>query len=53
MGLKPTNRAALDAGNQHHARKAVAERIAGWLVTFGRVLIVVALLLILLWVPFR
>ena len=29
LGLVPANRAALDAGNRHHAGKAVAERIAG------------------------
>jgi len=29
LGLEPGNRAAVDAGTQHHARRAVAERIAG------------------------
>jgi hypothetical protein len=48
LGLEPENRAALDAGNRHHARKAVAERVAGGVITLGRVLAVVAVLVLLL-----
>lgn len=51
LGLEPENQAALDAGNRHHARKAVAEWIAGVAITLGRVLAVLAAvaLLLLLW----
>jgi hypothetical protein len=51
MGLEPENRAALDAGTRHHARKAVAERVAGGAITLGRLLAVLAVmvLLLLLW----
>ena len=50
LGLEPGNRPALDAGNRHHARKSVAERIADGSIGVGRGLIVVALvLLLLLW----
>jgi hypothetical protein len=51
MGLEPENRASLDAGNRHHARKSVAERIAGGAITLGRILAVLAAvaLLLLLW----
>jgi hypothetical protein len=43
LGLKAENREALDAGNRHHARKAVAERIAGGALRTGRMLVVIAL----------
>ena len=51
LGLEPENWQALAAGDRHHARKAVAERIAGGSITLGRFLIVLAalLLLLLLW----
>jgi hypothetical protein len=51
LGLKPANRAALDAGDRHHARKAVAEQIAGGSIMLGRFLAVVAavVLIVLLW----
>ena len=42
----------LAAGDRHHARKAVAERVAGGSITLGRLLAVlaaVALLLLLWW----
>ena len=42
LGLEPGNRAAMDAGNRHHARKAVAERVAGGSLSVGRVLVVLA-----------
>jgi hypothetical protein len=53
LGLPPANQAALDAGNRHHARKAVAERIAGGLVTLGRALMLLALVVLLLWLLSR
>jgi hypothetical protein len=54
LGLEPGNRAAIDAGNRHHARKAVAERVAGGSLAVGRVLVVLAVLgLFLLWVLTR
>jgi hypothetical protein len=51
MGLEPKNREALAAGDRHHARKAVAERIAGGSITLGRILAVLAamVLFLLLW----
>jgi hypothetical protein len=53
LGLEPGNRAALDAGARHHAGKAVAERVAGGSIGVGRMLIVVALLLLILWWVWR
>jgi hypothetical protein len=52
LGLPVGNREAMEAGERHHARKAVAERIAGGSITLGRfvaILAVLALLLLLLW----
>lgn len=51
QGLQPANRAAMDAGTQHHERKAAVERIAGSSITLGRFLAVLAavVLLLLLW----
>jgi PD-(D/E)XK nuclease superfamily len=52
LGLEPENQAALDAGNRHHALKAIAERIAGGSILLGRILVAlaaVALLLLLWW----
>jgi hypothetical protein len=53
LELLSANRAALDAGTQHHARKAVAERIAGWLVVLGRALLLAVILVLFAWVLFR
>ena len=53
LGLPAANRAALDAGNQHHARKALAERLAGLCLALGRFLLVVAFLAFLLWLLLR
>ena len=53
LGLEPGNQAVRDAGNRHHARKAVAERLAGWALGLGRLLVVLALLGLLLWVLTR
>lgn len=51
LGLEPGNREALAAGERHHARKAVAERIAGGSIALGRLLIVLAAvaLILVLW----
>jgi hypothetical protein len=54
MGLPAENQAALDAGNRHHARKAVAERVAGGAIGLGKTLVLAAvLLLVLLWLVWR
>ena len=54
LGLEPGKRAALDAGDQHHAGKAVAERIAGGSMGIGRVLVILAVLVLLvLWMLSR
>jgi hypothetical protein len=53
LGLKPENRAALDAGTRHHDRKAAAERVAGGALALGRLLLAVALLALLLWMLYR
>lgn len=53
LGLPAENRMAMSAGTRQHARKAVAERIAGKLLTFGRVIMILALLLLLLGVLSR
>jgi hypothetical protein len=51
LGLEPSNRQARTAGTRHHARKALAERVAGNSITLGRFLAVLAVvtLLLLLW----
>ena len=51
LGLEPGNQQALDAGTQHHDRKAGTERIAGGSITLGRILaaLAVMVLLLLLW----
>jgi hypothetical protein len=48
LGLEPENQAALDAGNRHHARKAVVEWIAGVAIALGWVLAVLATVALLL-----
>ena len=53
LGLPAENRAAMDAGTRHHARKAVAERLAGWSIGLGRLAVLAALVLLLLWVLTR
>jgi hypothetical protein len=54
LGLEPGNRADLDAGTRHHARKAAAERVAGGSLVLGRLIVAAALLgLLLLWVLWR
>jgi hypothetical protein len=51
LGLEPANRTGLKAGTRHHARKAVAERVAGGSIELGRFVAVLAtvVLLVLLW----
>jgi hypothetical protein len=54
LGLEPENRASLDAGDRHHARKALAERVAGGAIGLGKTLVVIALLFLgLLWLLWR
>ena len=53
LGLSADNRASLDAGTQHHAGKAAVERLAGWSILVGRVLVLAAVLALLLWVLYR
>jgi hypothetical protein len=54
LGLEAANRNALDAGTRHHARKAVAERVAGALLRLGSALIVAAAVIaVLLWLVWR
>jgi hypothetical protein len=54
LGLEPENRAALDAGNRHHARKALAERVAGGSLGLGKIPVLAGLLLLgLLWLIWR
>ncbi len=48
------NQAAGDAGSRHHARKALAERVAGGLIGIGLALIAVPVVLVLLlWMVWR
>ena len=52
--LPPANWAALAAGTRHHERKAVIERIAGGSIGLGRILVIVAaLVLLLVWTVWR
>jgi hypothetical protein len=48
LGLPPENQAALRAGRRHHARKTLAERLAGRSIALGRTLVILACLLLLL-----
>ena len=47
LGLEPGNREALDAGDRHHAKKTLAERIAGALLDMGRMLVFAAVLVLI------
>jgi hypothetical protein len=54
LGLKPGNKASLDAGKRHHWLKAIAERFAATFIGIGSVLVVIALVaLMLLWLVWR
>ena len=48
LGLEPSNRKELAAGERHHSRKAAAERVAGVAIALGRVLVATALVAVLL-----
>lgn len=55
LGLVPVNQMELAAGEVHHARKAVAERIAGGSINLGAniagaALLVLAAAVLLMWV---
>jgi hypothetical protein len=52
LGLEPANQPELAAGNRHHGRKTVAERVAGTLIAIGRLLAVLAILGLLLLLVF-
>jgi hypothetical protein len=54
LGLEPENQDALAAGNRHHARKALAERVAGVAISLGKTLLLAAVLLMgVLWLLWR
>jgi hypothetical protein len=54
LGLEPGNRASLESGRAHHARKRAAERAAGRLLRIGRGLGAAALIaLFVLWILVR
>jgi hypothetical protein len=52
QGLAADNKVARDAGDRHHAGKAVAEQIAGGSISLGRFLAAVAAV-VLLWLLWR
>jgi hypothetical protein len=43
----------MEADPRHNVRKAAAERLAGWAIRLGQVIVVAALLLLLLWLISR
>jgi hypothetical protein len=49
--LPPANQAAMDAGTRHHEQKAVVEQVAGGSIALGRLLAILAVvvLLVVLW----
>ena len=50
LGLEAENREAMEAGERHHEQKAAAERVAGGFIGVGRLVAVLAVLvLLLLW----
>lgn len=54
LGLEPGNREALDAGTRYDEGKAVAERVTGGAVAVGRLVAVLAVVvLLLLWMLSR
>jgi hypothetical protein len=54
IGVAPANRAALDAGTQHHKEKAAAERMVGGFIAVGRILVVAAVFVLLwIWLAWR
>jgi hypothetical protein len=54
LGLRASNQPQRYSGTRHHAHKAIAERVAGGSIAFGRIMIIAALLaLALLWASTR
>ena len=54
LGRSAENQAARNAGDRHHARKAIAERVAGGSIGLGRLLVAAGLVLLLLfWLVWR
>jgi hypothetical protein len=49
LGHKSSNQSAQVAGTDHHSAKATAERVAGGSIALGRILIIVALLVLAAW----
>jgi hypothetical protein len=48
LGLPSVNQAAFDAGDRHHVRKTVTERVAGGSIAIGRFLALIAVVALLL-----
>ncbi len=48
QGLSAANQAELDAGTRHHEQKAGGERVAGGSIAVGRILAVLAVVVLLL-----
>ncbi len=48
QGLRVANQAELDAGTRHHEQKAVVEQVAGGSIALGRILAVLAVVVLLL-----
>ena len=46
LGLEPENQAARNAGNRHHAWKALAERVAYAAISLCKTLVIIAVLLL-------
>jgi hypothetical protein len=46
LRLPPGNQSALVAGTRHHARKAGVERVAGGTIAIGRILAILAVLVL-------
>jgi hypothetical protein len=53
LGLPAGNRAALEAGTRYHVGLAAAERLAGWSIRLGQIIVLATLLALLLWVISR
>ena len=53
LGLPAGNNAARCAGVRHHVRKAFAEWLAAGAIILGRMLVLAALTLLLLWLVWR
>jgi hypothetical protein len=54
LELLPANQAALTAGDRHHTWNALAERFAGMVIGVGRVVVIIAVVVLaLLWLAWR